>query len=118
MLSLWKSFSFSELFNESFNFGVEHCKNADGTFVTTVDLPGVSETDVTVETSQGYVKVKGTKKTKTSSYCISKTFSVPKECNLDELKASFKNGVLTLSMPNKELTSQSEVKKIPITVDK
>lgn len=123
MLSLWNTFSLSKVVDELFEdfwlcSGVKHHENDDGTFVTTVNLPGVSETDVVVDTSHGCVKVKGTKKTDTSSYCVLKTFSVPRECNLDELKATLKDGVLTLTMPKKTLPDSTEVKKIPVTVEK
>lgn len=126
MLSLWKQYDFTKLVDEFFKepffdtlqLGIEHRTEKDGTFVTTVDLPGVSETDVVVEASHGYVRIKGTKKTDTSSDCVSKSFSVPERCNVDKLEAHLKDGVLTLTMPSKSLPGADEVKRIPVNVGK
>lgn len=125
MLSLWKPFSdlvdefFKEPFFDSWLYpAIEHYKEENGTFVTTIDLPGVSEPDLVVEVSHGCVKIKGTKKTETSSFCVSKSFSIPQKYDADKLEAHLKDGVLTLTMPSKTLSSSSEVKKIPVTVSK
>ena len=105
MLSLYKSLSFDKLFGDFFdsklfnftNYELNKCKREDdGSFVVTVNLPGFTDKDVVVKSlSTGYVTVKGSVNTKTSSYTVSEVFSVPKDCNLDELKAELKNGVLT-----------------------
>lgn len=125
MLSRYKPMSLNNFFDGFFDSwlyptlseGIEHKKSEDGTYSTTVELPGVSESDVSVEAMpEGYIVVKGEKKTKTSSYSVTKSFTVPKDCNLEEVKANLKNGVLTLTMPCKVLPVALESKKIPVSV--
>ena len=127
MLSLWKQFDFNQLVNDLFKEpffdsylqpGIDHRKSDDGTFISTIDLPGVSEEDVSVEVAEGCVRIKGTKKTKNSSYCVLKSFSLPQECDTDKLQAHLKDGLLTLTMPSKALPPASEVKRIPINTSK
>lgn len=128
MLSHRKSIFSNDFFNGFFtdswlysseSFGVEHKRLEDNSLVTTVELPGVSEKDITVEMSPvGVITVKGERKTKTSSYSVVKSFLAPKDVDTDQLTAVLKNGILTLSMPGKELPPAKEMKKITVTIDK
>lgn len=121
---LCNPFVLDDFFTESWihtpNFAeLLQVKNEDGSLTTTVDLPGVAEKDITVEVSpKGFVTVKGETKTKTSSRIVKRSFSVPKDCDSEQLKAELKDGVLTLTMPGKALPAEKEVKKITVTTVK
>lgn len=96
------------------NIGIEQKKNEDGTLAVSVDIPGIKEEDITIEVEDNIVHVKGKRTTATSSYDVSKSFSIPEGYASDDIRAELVNGVLTLSLAAKQLP-QKEVKKIPIT---
>lgn len=113
MLSLWKPYN---LFFDTFDtaYGIEYKKKEDCSLDLTVDLPGVEEKDVSVEvTPENYLHIKGERKTKTSSFTVSKTFFIPKQYDTDHILAELKNGVLSLTLPYKALGKQN--KKVSIT---
>jgi len=86
------------------------------------ELPGLEEKDVAVELSHGYLVIKGEKKTaaEDQNLMFSERYygrferRIPVD-DVDESKiaASFKNGVLTVTMP-KSPQAQQKVKRIPI----
>ncbi len=120
MLSVWeKLFDYSDFFGDSWlvPFGTFLKTSKDGSLVTTVDMPGVTEKDISVEVSpQRYVTVSGKNATETSSFYVTKSFSVPENYNLDEVKAELKDGALTLTVPTLALPPAKESKKIPVLV--
>jgi HSP20 family protein len=86
------------------------------------ELPGLEEKDVQVELTNGIISIKGEKKTETEDK--NRRFSeryyghferrIPVEdVDEDKVSASFKNGVLTVTMP-KAPQAQSKVKRIAI----
>jgi HSP20 family protein len=88
----------------------------------TAELPGLDEKDVQVELANGVVAIKGEKKTETEDK--ERRFSeryyghferrIPvDDVDQDKVSASFKNGVLTVTMP-KTAQAQSNVKRIAI----
>ena len=88
----------------------------------TAELPGLEENDVGVELANGVLAIKGEKKTETEDR--SRRFSeryygrferhIPVEdVDEDKISASFKNGVLTVTMP-KLPQAESKVKRIAI----
>jgi HSP20 family protein len=88
----------------------------------TAELPGLDEKDVEVELANGVLAIKGEKKTETEDK--ERRFSeryyghferrIPVEdVDQDKVSASFKNGVLTVTMP-KTAQAQSNVKRIAI----
>jgi HSP20 family protein len=88
----------------------------------TAELPGLDEKDVQVELANGVLSIKGEKKTETEDKDrrFSERFygrferSIPVEdVDEDKISASFKNGVLTVTMP-KTPQSRSNVKRIAI----
>jgi HSP20 family protein len=88
----------------------------------TAELPGLEEKDVGVELANGVLAIKGEKKTETEDR--SRRFSeryygrferhIPVEdVDEDKISASFKNGVLSVTMP-KLPQAESKVKRIAI----
>jgi HSP20 family protein len=126
MLALWNPFSlqtkkdklfnlFDNMFdNHYFNsYGLDYKKTEDGSFILTVDLPGVKEEDINIEVSDNILTVKGNRKTATSSYSVQKSLTIPEDCDSNSIKAELFNGVLTLTIIPKALP-QKEIKKIEI----
>jgi HSP20 family protein len=97
----------------------------DGKLVTRVDLPGMKKEDVFVEVQDGYLMLSGerTKETKEEkddvyreereygSFC--RTVPLPKGVKADDVKATFNNGVLEVSVPL-PAAAPSNGRKIPI----
>jgi len=108
-----KAFDFTNSYNCWNNFGLDNKKNDDGSYVFTVDIPGIKEEDINIELLEdNVVSIKGERKTATSSYTVQKSFTVSEDCDLDSIKAELKNGVLTISLAPKQLPAPKEVKKI------
>ena len=87
------------------------------------ELPGLSKEDITVQVTDSTLTIKGEKKReeeiKEGDYACSersfgaftRTIDLPSEVKADQVKASFKNGVLEIRMPKTE-----EAKKKAVTV--
>jgi len=93
--------------------GIENKKNEDGTLAVSIDIPGIKEEDIAIEADGNLIHIKGERKTATSSYSVSKSFTIPDTYTSEDVKAELSNGVLTLTLAPKQLP-QKEVKKIPI----
>jgi len=101
---------------------------ADNEYQLTVEIPGVEEKDVSVDISNGAMTIKGEKKQEKEDkeknfYRIERSYgsfqrvlSLPEDVDQDNIKASFKNGVLSITMPRKALP-KGEVKKVEITAE-
>ncbi len=89
----------------------------------TADLPGLEEKDIEVELANGVLAIKGEKKSETEDKerMFSERFYgrferqilVGTEIEEDKVEASFKNGVLTVTMP-KSAAAQAKIKRIAI----
>jgi len=89
----------------------------------TVELPGVKKEDVTVEVHEGVLTIHGEKKSereekKDKTHWVERTFgsfsrsfTLPSTAVSDEMKASFKDGVLAIEIPKKE---QAKARQISI----
>jgi len=88
----------------------------------TADLPGLEEKDIDVELANGVLAIRGEKKTESEDK--DRLFSeryygrferrIPvDEVEQDKVNASFKNGVLTVTLP-KSPSAQQKVKRIAI----
>lgn len=98
----------------------------DQEYLLTVEIPGVSEKDVSVDISANTMTIKGEKKQEKEEkeknyYRIERSYgsfqrvlSLPEDVDQAGIKASFKNGVLSIAMPRLSLP-KSEGKQIPIT---
>lgn len=83
----------------------------DGRLVTKVDLPGVKKEDVTVEVTDGHLALSGQRKRETEekkdnvyrteresgSFC--RVVPLPEGVKLEDVKATFADGVLEVSVP-------------------
>ena len=91
-----------------------------------LDVPGLQESDLSIEVKGDTLFIKGQKEESSESkdkhyYRIERsigsfqrTLALPEDANSDDISASLKDGVLTLSIPRQE-TSHEEVKKISIS---
>ena len=85
----------------------------DNEFQITAELPGIEAKDVQVSCEKGSVTIKGEKKQENKEeregYCrqersygsFRRVLTLPDTANLDKIEASFKNGVLKLSVQKK-----------------
>jgi HSP20 family protein len=98
----------------------------DKEFEITAELPGLDEKNVEVKFADGFLTIKGEKREekeeKKKDYYLSerrfgsfqRSFQVPDSVDPDKISASFKNGVLTVTLP-KSPEAQKKEKKIAIT---
>jgi HSP20 family protein len=96
---------------------------SDTEYVVTAELPGIEEKDLEVTLSEGILSVKGEKKHETEEKSethhrverrygsFSRSFRIPDSVDSDKIDATFKDGVLKLSIPKSE---EAEMKKIEI----
>ena len=93
-----------------------------------VEIPGVEEKDIVVEMKENSLIISGEKKQEREEkddekgvYHMERSFgsfrrvvTVPEDVKADEITASYKNGVLDISLPRREQV-QEEPRKIEIT---
>lgn len=120
---------FDELFNDPFFRGTNEVKlmktdirEKDNEYLVDIDLPGYEKEDIKISVKEGYLTVSAKKETnndekdKDGNYIrrerysgeCSRSFYVGEETKVEDVKASFKNGILTLSISKK-----GEEKQIP-----
>jgi HSP20 family protein len=97
----------------------------DNAYEITADLPGMDEKNVEVQLSNGNLTIKGEKKEekeeKKKDYYLherhfgafERCFGVPEGVDSDKIEASFRKGVLTITLPKKP-EAQKPVKKIDV----
>jgi HSP20 family protein len=97
----------------------------DKAYEITAELPGIDEKNVELTVSGGMLSIKGEKseekEEKQKGYYLSerqygsfqRSFALPEDVEADKIDASFKNGVLTVSLPKKAEAVKPE-KKISI----
>lgn len=95
-------------------------------YLLTVEIPGVNEKDVAIDIKGNTMTVKGEKRQEKEEkdknfYRIERSYgsfqrvlSLPEDVDQDAIKASFKNGILSITMPRKALP-KGEVKQIEIS---
>lgn len=98
----------------------------DKEYLVTVEIPGVSPDDISLEARDGALLLRGEKKQETSGddkgvYRMERSYgsferilSLPEDASEDAITASHKDGVLTITIPRKEKT-EPEAKKIAIS---
>jgi HSP20 family protein len=94
-------------------------------FEVTAELPGMDATNIDVQCANGMLTIKGEKKEekeeKKKDYYLSersygsfqRSFRIPDGVEIDKIEASFKNGVLTVTLP-KSPEAQKPEKRIPV----
>jgi HSP20 family protein len=97
----------------------------DKAYEITAELPGMSESDVQVVASGGGLTIKGEKKEekeeKKKDYYLSerrygsfeRRLQIPEGADADKIEATFKKGVLTVTLPKKSEAQKPE-KKIEV----
>ena len=96
----------------------------DDKYLLDIDLPGFEKKDIKISVEDGYLTVSAKKESSTedvkegnfirkerySGEC-SRSFYVGEDIEAEDVKASFKNGILTLDIPKKEETKEIPEKK-------
>jgi len=97
----------------------------DKEYTVTVEVPGVSQKDVKIEVADNTMTIRGEKKQEKKEkdknyYRVERSYgsfqrvlSLPEDADQENIKAKFKDGVLTIKMSRKALP-ESAVKKIEI----
>ena len=86
---------------------------SDEQFKVLIDLPGLSKKEINIGLKDNVLTIKGerdiryaegeeAKRQERKRGAFSRSFAVPKQVNAAEIKAAFKNGVLTISMPKSD----------------
>jgi HSP20 family protein len=98
---------------------------SDKAYEITAELPGMDEKDIEVKVVSGNLMIKGEKQEekeeKQKDYYLherrfgsfERRFQVPEGVDADKIDASFKKGVLTVTLP-KKLEAQKPAKKIEV----
>jgi len=98
----------------------------DNCYEIRLDVPGLSESDLTLEVRDDLLVVKGEKEVRSEdenrhfyrverSYgSFQRTLSLPDDANADEIRANLDKGVLKLEIPRREVAEQA-VKRIPVS---
>lgn len=97
----------------------------DSGYELQVDLPGMSRDEISVDFSDGMVSISGERSderedqrkgyylSERSYGSVKRMFRVPESVKIDEIKAEFRDGVLTLRMPKTE-EAQKNTRRIDI----
>ena len=95
-------------------------------YVLEAELPGMSQKDVDVHVEDNTLTIKSAKQEEEErneegylvrerrSRSFSRSFVLPKDVDRDKVEASFRNGLLTLSMPK---TAESKARQIKIKAE-
>ena len=103
-------------------------KEEDNQYVVSIDLPGFSKEDINLELNEGYLTISASKNMNNDkndkkgrlirqerySGSMQRSFYVGDQITEEDVKASFKHGVLSLTMPKKEQQKLPEKKHIMI----
>jgi HSP20 family protein len=99
----------------------------DGAFEVTAELPGLEAKDIEVQLAEGMLTIKGEKQEekeeKTKGRYVSerrygsfrRSLQVPGGVDAEKIEASYKSGVLTVTLP-KSPETQKKQKTIPVSV--
>lgn len=90
----------------------------------TVEVPGVEERDVKLELANGALTISGEKKhekeekdehyhsVERSYGSFKRVLSLPEDVDEDDIEAKFKNGVLSVTLPRKEIAKTKDETKV------
>ena len=107
----------------NFNLMKTDIREDDKSYLLEVDLPGYSKDDIKIDITDGYLtinaKVEKENNEDNKNYVrrerftgeVSRSFYVGENIREDEVKASFKNGILTLEVPKLSLEDKKKDKK-------
>ena len=98
----------------------------NGDLIVAADLPGLNRDDVSIRIENNVLTLKGEKKKEeeregTNYYRVerccgnfTRSFALPNTVDANKVKATFKDGVLTVTLPK---TEEAKGKEIPIAVE-
>jgi len=93
-----------------------------GSFVVKADLPGVNKDDIQIDLKDNTLTLKGEKKFENKvskdnyirverSYgTFVRSFTLPQNVDAEKIKATYKDGVLELTLPKKEEAKPKQIK--------
>lgn len=113
---LWSDFNFPFSGNRTGDLMKTDVKDTDAAYEMTIDLPGVKKENVKAELKEGYLTISATSgysnddKDDNGRYIrrerhygsCSRTFYVGEAVRKEDIKASFENGTLKLTVPKAE----------------
>ena len=109
--------------DRTFNLMKTDIREDENSYLLEVDLPGYSKDDIKIDITDGYLtinaKVEKEDNEDKKNYVrrerftgeVSRSFYVGEDIKEDEVKASFKNGILTLEVPKLSLEDKKKDKK-------
>ena len=123
---LWDTFLFgrpkkSQLVEEEWQPAMDVAET-EGELVVNVEIPGMNPEDIDVSLSEGTLLIKGEKKPepeeKEADYRLiersyggfSRSIQLPTEVQSDKISASYKNGILKITLPKSEEAKKKEIK--------
>lgn len=106
--------AFQDLYQIPKGWGIESQKQEDGSLAISVDVPGIQESDLSIEIVDNMLTIKGERKTAASKYSVNKSLTIPKGYDTDNIVAELSNGVLNIKLAG-QMPPAKEIKKIPIT---
>ncbi len=107
----------------NYNLMKTDIREDDNSYLLEVDLPGYNKDDIKIDITDGYLtinaKVEKENNDDKKNYVrrerftgeVSRSFYVGDDIKEDEVKASFKNGILTLEVPKLSLEDKNKDKK-------
>lgn len=99
-------------------------KEGSKAYKVTVEVPGVDEKDVKLELCDGVLTISGEKKhekeegdenwhrVERSYGSFQRVLTLPDDVNQESIEAKFKNGVLTITVPRKQIAKPKEESKV------
>jgi HSP20 family protein len=103
-------------------------RDLEDEYVVEMEIPGMSEKDISISLSNGLLTLSGEKKQESETkegcyYCSERSFgrfdrSIPLEDEIDaeKVEAKFRNGLLKIRIP-KKAPRKADTKRIPIKVE-
>ncbi len=127
MSQLFDAFAAPALSASGMNAGLARLdmREDEKNYIVSAEMPGMAEKDINVELHEGLLTLSGEKKAESHreetgllmaerAYGkFSRTISLPGEVMEDKIDATFKNGVLTVTLP-KAAPAPEKVKKIAV----
>ena len=107
----------------NYNLMKTDIREDDNSYLLEVDLPGYNKDDIKIDITDGYLtinaKVEKENNDDKKNYVrrerftgeVSRSFYVGDDIKEDEVKANFKNGILTLEVPKLSLEDKNKDKK-------
>jgi HSP20 family protein len=84
----------------------------EGEFILTIELPGMKQKDITLEMKDNVLSLKGERKL--SKNLKEENFQrmepLPSSVNVDIIKAAYKQGILTITLPKKKVIEKKNIK--------